>query len=607
MNSAIRDKPRILFASYAVAECGAHQYGRNIFSAISQSVRFRFEYADILGLKDLDCVVGRGGFAAVIVNYHPTTMPFIKIDMPRRYGPPCIAIMHGMTPREADVMPQAFFQNYIMGDPTLKTSNPRVFATGRLIPAYQNTKPLPDVVTIGSFGFAQKTKGFLRLINAVQEEFDEAVIRLNIPPNGVGDPDAALARGQAELCRRSLWKPGIRLEATHEFFDIPALIDFLAANTVNALLYDYIPDGGISSAADHAMAARRPLAITRSSLFRHLHDLNPPITIEDRSIKDIISAGARPFDHLLREWSPESICRRYEYIIEQALAFESRTKSIGEGTFMKKTEAKLSHTGGQAAKFFFRVLRAIRRRWVIYLKEPAIALMQTAKVNFLILLGGPKPPMRFNRILDDSARVEHAAAIRRLAELDPAVFAKKIPRANIQQGFIFDAVRHFAKKDSKILCVGSYQDTAANSLKAEGYAVEDIDPNVNHLDLNAFFNLPTTKRGSYDIVFSTSVIEHVKDDEKFVAQMAELLAPWGVGVLTCDFMESYHVGAPIFEGNYRFYTKERLLKIAAMLRDCELVDAPVWECPSPDFYLGGFNYTFATLAFRKRGPSGRGA
>jgi len=45
------------------------------------------------------------------------------------------------------------------------------------------------------------------------------------------------------------------------------------------------------------------------------------------------------------------------------------------------------------------------------------------------------------------------------------------------------------------------------------------------MNLDTFFQAPRrTKPGTYDIVFSTSVLEHVKDDETFVRQAADLLA-----------------------------------------------------------------------------------
>ncbi len=184
----------------------------------------------------------------------------------------------------------------------------------------------------------------------------------------------------------------------------------------------------------------------------------------------------------------------------------------------------------------------------------------------------------------------------------PEIVAKKIPRANIQQAFVFDTVIHFAGQfmAPRVLCVGSFEDSAAASLKKAGIQFAEIDPVVNQLDLDKFSKLPTSKPETYDIVFSTSVMEHVEDDLKFLKQITELLAPGGVCVLTVDFKEGYRVGDPLIGGDYRFYTKQDLLEKVAGLAGCDLVDPPQWDCPDPDFELCGFKYTFATVVFRKR-------
>lgn len=597
------DKPAILFANYAVPNCGVHQFGRNLRSVLGLSSRFRFDYADIRNLEDLDRAVERERYRALFVNYHPQTMPFIDVDMPVRYPIACVAVMHEMTQAEADRMPRGFFQFYVMADPTLQEINPCVFSTGRIIPAYDNRKPLPDVPTFGSFGFSVASKGFGRLVDVVQREYDEAVIRINIPPNGIIDRDAREAKRQVDLCRTRLWKPGIRLVASHEFFDDAGLIDFLASNTLNAFLYDYVSQAGISSATDHAMTARRPIAITKSVMFRHLHRLEPRITIEDTSLEEIIRNGIRPFEHLLQAWAPERICLRYEEIVTKVLSYDAPTVIGGQSVVKRALRAKFLRIGKGMITLRQRISHAIRVRANRYLGQPLVFAIRSAPMRLLMLIGVRKPQGGFNRILDDSARVEHAGTIRRLASLAPEIIAKKIPRANIQQAFVFDTVEKFAREFSKprMLCVGSFEDSAAVALKKVGYPVEEIDPAVNKLDLDRFYHLPTTRRESYHIIFSTSVLEHVKDDEKFVRQIADLLVPGGVGILTCDFKEGYKPGDPVIDSDYRFYTRADLLnRVLGKLQDCELVDAPRWDCPSPDFELGGFKYTFATLVFRRK-------
>ncbi len=181
------------------------------------------------------------------------------------------------------------------------------------------------------------------------------------------------------------------------------------------------------------------------------------------------------------------------------------------------------------------------------------------------------------------------------------MMARKLPAANIQQAFVFDTVRRFAgnSRALNILSIGSYEDTASAGLRQLGIPIEEIDPVLNY-DLDTFFNKPTTRHASYDIVFSTSVIEHVKNDDLFVRQIADLLAKGGVAILTCDYCDSYRPGDRIPGEDFRFYTqrdfRERFLP---QLTHCTLVDSPQWDCPSPDFEYAGCRYTFASFVFRK--------
>jgi SAM-dependent methyltransferase len=331
-------------------------------------------------------------------------------------------------------------------------------------------------------------------------------------------------------------------------------------------------------------------------MFRHLFDLTPPITFEDLTLVEIIHNGTAPYDHLLEQWSATSLRQRYEQILERVFEHQSAPASAPRKAASRNLKQP---TGMTPARIFRGLGRRVERRLV----PPARYGAKWAASKALTLLGLNKPRSRHNRILDDTARVEYAPVMARIARLVPDIVAKKIPRANIQQAFVFDAVEHFAGKRSnaRILCVGSFEDSAAAALQRVGYEVEQIDPAINQLDLDRFVRLPTTKPRSYDIIFSTSVLEHVRDDERFVGQIAELLKPGGVAVLTCDFSEGYKVGAPLIPGDFRFYTKFDLSqRLLAGISGCELVDAPRWECRSPDFELGGFRYTFASLVFRKR-------
>jgi SAM-dependent methyltransferase len=208
-----------------------------------------------------------------------------------------------------------------------------------------------------------------------------------------------------------------------------------------------------------------------------------------------------------------------------------------------------------------------------------------------------------NRILNDEARALYKTADDALYQLVPKTMAKKIPRATVQQAFVFDSVFKTAQllNNPKILCVGSYEDTASMALQRMGYEVEEIDPMINYF-LQEFYTKPTTIKNSYDIVFSTSVIEHDPDDKSFIECISGLLAPGGIAVITCDYKDGWKPGDPKPEVDARFYTKLDLeQRLLSYIPECELIDTPDWDCPYPDFnYLGKYQYSFASFVIRKK-------
>lgn len=597
--SGIRKIP-VLFVNYEERQCGVYQYGRNLLGALNKSEKYRFDYAGVRSLEEIDSHANNPDYAAIIYNYHPQTLTFINPQMSRRYKQVNIAVMHEMTQSEADTMPDGFFQYYVMGDPTLVENNPAVFKTGRLILPYTKTKKTPDIVTIGTFGFSVGSKGYQNLIDAVQDEFDEAIIRIHIPSNGIIDASGTVARQHIEECQRRIRKPGIKIQASHQFLDRDAMLDLLAENTVNAFLYDYLEVAGISSSPDHAIAVRRPMVVTKSIMFRHLRSLYPAITIEDSSLREIIKNGIEPFEHLYQLWTEGNLRSEYESILGKTLD----TSSASEFQARQSANDTKIHV---IADFDYKKLNRRYKSRRNFVKRR----LDRALTNKAIKAASRTPPAqaprargvkRFNRILDNQARAQYEPVIRQLYSLAPEIMVSKIPAANIQQAFIFDAVRRFAppSKSARILCVGSYDDSASASLKKIGYPIEEIDPEVNGLDLNTFFHLPSTIKGSYDIIFSTSVLEHVPDDELFMTELAELLAPGGIGLLTCDYNDLHRPGDPVIPGDYRFYTQKDLIcRILPSIKGCSLVDVPRWECSNPDFMFAGYRYTFATLTFRK--------
>jgi SAM-dependent methyltransferase len=181
---------------------------------------------------------------------------------------------------------------------------------------------------------------------------------------------------------------------------------------------------------------------------------------------------------------------------------------------------------------------------------------------------------------------------------------RKIPQANVQQAFVKAAVEHFSegKKNLNVLCIGSFEDTAYGALKTKGYNIVGIDPVVN-MDLETFFNQRSTVKASFDIIFSTSVIEHVENDERFISEVRDLLAVDGVAILTMDYSDAYREGEAKPSVDYRLYTsRDILFRLIPRLHNCELVDYCFWQRSVPDFTFDGARYSFASLVFKRKRP-----
>lgn len=604
---------RILFISHKKAQCGVYEFGKNITDILKHSKHYQFIRVECSSLAELQIAITENAPAAIIYNYVPLVLPWVATRIgPRVYQNniayiqiPQIGIIHEITQYVADTstnykkkllfgvsnLTNSLFDFYIAPDPTLLLKNPYIYKTGRLIPSYQNNFPVPSKPVIGSFGFGTPKKGFEKIVQLVQQEFDEAVIQFNIPAADFVDKNCVNARTIAAECKALITKAHVQLIVTHDFLDNKAISDFLAKNTINVFLYEDTIGRGLSSALDNALAVQRPIAVSDAVMFRHVFDVEPSICVTTNNLKAIIQNGFAPLRNHYNEWNADNILWEYERILNSV--------------FMKQQNQPKPQMG---------IVRTLQSKCNRLLSKPDQAFTwlrdsETAtEDNMRVVRSVQYQPIQIpagvslNRILDNNARELYVPAIDIITELVPKTIAKKIAEANVQQAFVFDTVYQYLSKyqNPKVLCVGSYEDTASMSLRKMGFKVEEIDPTLNYY-LQEYFTKPTTIKNSYNIIFSTSVIEHDPDDESFIRCIADLLAPGGVAVITCDYKDGWKPNGPKPECNARFYTQYDLkYRLLPLMSNCNLLDEPQWDCPYPDFnYLGKYQYTFATFVVRK--------
>ncbi len=304
---------KVVFVNHTKQACGVYQFGAIIAEALRRSDKIDLLYLETDDGRVLETLEW-AKYDAFIYNYHNQTMRWLDSDNTEflhRHGVKQFCLTGHDHVAE-------FERTYnIIADPT-GVDDEKTFYTGRILPEAEIVPVKNKVVTIGSFGFGFHQKNFNRFVSLINAEFDEATIRLHVSRNDFADIDGYMASmflGQAGAAV----KPGITFEASTDFKSRPQMVQWLSENDLNLFVYDDQPGRGISSAIDFALAAKKPIGISKSCMFRHIWD-DPRIIVESTSLKDIIANGTEPLEKYYKAWSLENATKRYEEIFQTCIS-----------------------------------------------------------------------------------------------------------------------------------------------------------------------------------------------------------------------------------------------------------------------------------------------
>ena len=231
-----------LFINTSQAQCSIYESGKMIYSALSLSDRYILDYVEI-DEKNRKIPAGYDFFA---FNYHPVTMSWLNTKKIRRLPGLKLTFVLEVSPNNPFVLCSPNdFDIYCPLDPTMKIDDKRVYSFPRPLESFKVSGTFIDseIPIIGSFGFATPGKGFELLVDAVNREFDEVIVRINIPSGTFADDVFwPLQRGNyaeylGELCSH-VAKKGITVKITHEYMTKAQLIEWCAQNTLNCFLYN---------------------------------------------------------------------------------------------------------------------------------------------------------------------------------------------------------------------------------------------------------------------------------------------------------------------------------------------------------------------------------
>jgi hypothetical protein len=161
-------------------------------------------------------------------------------------------------------------------------------------------------IKIGSFGLGFRNKNYPKIVELVNKQFSDMVVDLNFHMSYT-NMSYAETNKIAQTCRE-LAMPNVMLNITFDYLKTSYdIAKFLNGNDLNVFAYEDEPHLKVtSSSLDHALSARKPIALSRSSYFSHMKHV-PGIWLEDRSLRDILNDGIAPLESVYNIHSREAM------------------------------------------------------------------------------------------------------------------------------------------------------------------------------------------------------------------------------------------------------------------------------------------------------------
>ena len=328
--SAIARKPLGLFLNTPPAPSAIHESGKMVYRSLLLSDRYELDYVEVGPTATL--ISGKYDF--YFFNYHISEMGWLETKRLRDLPGLKITLVLEVLPNQPFFWcPADDFDAYCVLDPTMNVADKRVYALPRPLDVPDAVAPYrePEVPVIGSFGFATPGKGFEMVVDAVNREFEQAIVRINIPTMIEVNENHAwkfhkrnLTDHLRELCEK-VAKPGVQVVVTQDYMKKDDLINWCAQNTLNCFLYSrYQP--GLAATTDQAISSGRPLAVSTNEPFRHIHRYIQPYPFQ--GLRESIATSQPQVLRMQQDWHPKNFARKFEEVLEDfGLFFETSTSA----------------------------------------------------------------------------------------------------------------------------------------------------------------------------------------------------------------------------------------------------------------------------------------
>ena len=311
-----------LFINCVEAKDSIFESGKMVFECLSGSAKYSLDYCELS--RENRTLPTKYDF--YFFNYHMITMKWLQPSSIKKL---VRGIKFTMVLEVGPNNPFAFvapedFDGFIVLDPTVNLKQENVFAFPRPLESNPNPTIYQDkeIPVIGSFGFATPGKGFEQVIEAINYEFEKAVVRINIPYGDYTDEGGKYAKELAQVCKNKA-KKGIEVQVTHDFMSKAELIKWCGQNTLNCFLYDRNVVG-LAATTDQAISSGRPLITSKNETFRHIHQYIKPYP--EQTLKEAIKNTKEIVERIQKDWSAEVFRQKFEDVLDK-FQFVEQTKN----------------------------------------------------------------------------------------------------------------------------------------------------------------------------------------------------------------------------------------------------------------------------------------
>jgi len=291
-----------LFINSRRAQCSIYESGVMVYDILRK--RYNLDYLEPIPV--IESIPD--GYDFTVFNWHFVTMPLDTKKLHTLKGIKIAIVLETLPKNPFVTSIPTNFDEYMVLDPTMNHSDSRVNAFPRPLEMIDVPPYNSEATVIGSFGFPTPGKGFDLLVEQVNKEYDQAVVRLNIP---VGTHCQNIGQSLVAQCV-SKAKPGITIIASHDYFNKYELIKWCSTNTINCFFYQR-QQPGLSATTDQAIISGRPLLVSECETFRHIHQYISPFP--KTTIRRAITESLTGVKTMQKDWSSENFNRIFEEML----------------------------------------------------------------------------------------------------------------------------------------------------------------------------------------------------------------------------------------------------------------------------------------------------